>query len=133
MDCPACGAATIACEVSAELREYLPGKEPTVALCRRCLGLHPAPEGEGATEPDFRTISDAFPHGEEEGAIAMALAVGLLDSFALYRREIEALVERVERAGTDPLLVLDRLAADPTVEPATDLRRRRRQLERTLD
>lgn len=133
MDCPACGAATIAFAVPAELREFVPRDEPTLALCRRCLSLHPAPESEASPEPDFERVSDAFPKAGEEGAIAMALAVGLLDSFALYRREIEALVERVERSGTDPLLVLDRLANDPRTEPATDLERRRRHLEQTLE
>jgi hypothetical protein len=133
MDCPKCGAATIAFEIPGELRGYVPGDEPTVALCTRCLTLHPAPETEASAEPDFETVSDAFPRGEDEGAIAMAMAVGLLDSFALYRREIETLIERVEHAGTDPLLILDRLAGDPGTEPAVDLRRRRQHLEGTLD
>jgi hypothetical protein len=133
MDCPKCGAATIAFEIPGELREYVPGDEPTVALCRRCLTLHPAPETEASTDPDFTIVSDAFPRREDEGAIAMVLAVGSLDSFALYRREIEALIEQVEQAGTDPLLLLDRLADDPETEPAVDLRRRRQHLEGTLD
>jgi hypothetical protein len=133
MDCPDCGAATIAFEIPGELREDVPGEEPTAALCRRCLGLHPTPGVEASAEPDFTVVSDAFPQGEDEGTIAMVLAVGLLDSFALYRREIEALIERVERAGADPLLVLDRLADDPGTEPTVDLRRRRRHLEETLE
>ena len=133
MDCPDCGAATIAFEIPRELREYVPGDEPTVALCSRCLTLHPAPETEASTDPDFTIVSDTFPRSEDEGAIAMVLAVGLLDSFALYRREIEALIEQVEQAGTDPLLLLDRLADDPGTEPAVNLRRRRQHLEGTLD
>lgn len=130
MNCPDCASPAIAFEVPVELREYVPGEEKAVALCTHCVTLHPAPEAEATADPDFTGITDAFPRGE--GAIPMALAVGLLDSFALYRQEIETLVERVERAGTDPLLVLDRLAADSGVEPATDLRRRRRHLEQTL-
>lgn len=135
MDCPDCEAATITFEIPPDLREYVPGEERSVGLCTRCLGLHPAPASEAATDPDFTTIVDTFPGSEtpDDGAIAMALVVGLLPTFALYRREIEALTERVERAGVDPLLVLDRLAADPTVEPATDLRRRRGHLEQVLD
>jgi hypothetical protein len=62
----------------------------------------------------------------------MALVVGLLANLALYRSEISDLLERVERAGTDPLLVLDRLARDPDLEPAVDLTGRRRQLEQLL-
>jgi hypothetical protein len=135
MDCCDCGVATVAFEVPPDLREYVPGEEAAVALCTRCLGLHPAPEGEATADPDFTAISSAFSPDNtgENGAIAMALLVGLMPTFALYRPEIEALTERVERAGIDPLLVLDRLAADPDTEPETDLRRRRRQLEQVLD
>lgn len=135
MDCPDCGATTVAFEVPLDMREYVPGGEPTVALCTCCLRLHPVPGVEATDRPGFTRIIDAFPGDEtpNDGAIAMALVVGLLDSFALYRREIESLIERVERAGVDPLLVLDRLAADPDTDPAADLRRRRGQLEQTLD
>jgi len=135
MNCPDCGAKTIAFEIPADLREYVPGEEQSVGLCTRCLALHPAPENEATADPDFTTISDAFSQSgtKEDGAVEMALVVGLCPSFALYRREIEALTERVERAGVDPLLVLDRLAADPDTEPTTDLRRRRGHLEQMLD
>lgn len=131
MDCPDCEAATIGFEIPPELREYVPGEEAAATLCTRCLTLHPAPDAEARADPDFTAISSAFPRDEE--AIPMALVVGLLPSFALYRREIEALLERVERAGTDPLLVLDRLAAEPDTEPATELQRRRGHLEQLLD
>lgn len=130
MNCPDCEAATIAFDLPADLREYVPGGERSVALCTRCLSLHPASEGDTTNDPDFTAISDAFPRGN--GKVPMALVVGLLPSLALYRAEITALTERVERAGTDPLLVLDRLAAEPDVEPATDLRRRREQLAQVL-
>jgi hypothetical protein len=130
MDCPDCGATTIVFEIPVELRKFVPGEERTAALCTRCLTLHPAPENEAAADPQFSAVSDAFPRGEE--AIATAIVVGLLPSFALYRREIEALIERIERAGTDPFLMLDRLADDPDTEPAADLRRRREHLEGTL-
>ena len=135
MNCPDCGAETIPFDVPDELREYVPGEESAVALCSHCLELHPAPRNEATTNPDFTTIIDSFPVSEtpNHGSIAMALIVGLLPSYTLYRREIEALVERVERAGVDPLLVLDRLADDPDLEPETDLRRRRGHLEQLLD
>jgi hypothetical protein len=63
----------------------------------------------------------------------MALTVGLLDSLVLHRATVEALLERVEREGTDPLLVLDRLADDPTLDPKPDLTTRRRQVAQLRD
>ncbi len=114
--------------VPADLREHLPEESEFAAVCTRCLSLEPSENG--SDESDFAAISDAFPDGET-GA-AMALAVGLLDSLALYRSELEALLERVERGGTDPLLVLDRLDAEPEVEPGFDLDRRRTQAEQLL-
>ena len=133
MTCPECGSEQVGFRVPADLREYLPEETEVAALCTYCLTLEPA-DGETASEtadsPDFDRISDAFPAGET--GVAMALAVGLLDSLALCRDEIAALLERVERGGTDPLLVLDRLDADSTVEPHFDLDRRRTQAEQLL-
>lgn len=130
MDCPECGAATLDFPVAEAYREYLPGDEPGAAICRGCLTLHPVASPPDEI-PDFTAISDAFP-SNEDAAVPTALMVGLLSSLALYRQEISALLERVERAGADPLLVVDRLADDPALEPATDLRGRRRQLEQLL-
>ena len=132
MDCPACGAPTVAFTVPPDLREYLPGEESGAALCTRCLRLHPTgvPDDSSGAPPDFSQVSDAFPEGE--AAVPMALLVGLLDSLAQYRAEITALLERVERAGTDPFLVVDRLADDSDVDAAADLPRRRHQLEQLL-
>lgn len=126
MDCPDCHSDTAAFAVPDDLREYVPGDEPALALCTHCLVLHPAPEP--VSEDDFARVSDAFP--TDETAVVMALVVGLLDSLALYRAELEALLERVERGGTDPLLVLDRLAADPELDPQVDLERRRHHVAR---
>lgn len=131
MDCPDCDSPTVAFTVPDDLRGRIPGDEPTLALCTCCLSLHPAPEAETHSNPDFSVVSDVFPTGE--AGISMALAVGLLDSLALYRGELEALLERVEYTGTDPLLVLDRLADDPTLDPQADLRRRRGQVEQFRD
>lgn len=129
MDCPACGTPAIGFAVPADLREYLPGDDPGAALCPSCLRLHPLADPP-ADAPDFSPVGDVFPEGE--AAIPMAILLGLLDSLAQYRTEITALLERVERAGTDPFLVVDRLADDPTVDAAADLKRRRHQLEQLL-
>jgi hypothetical protein len=130
MDCPECGHDTVLFAVEPALREYLPGEEPGASLCPHCLAVRPVTEPP-ETAPDFSPLGDAFP-GEGPAAVPMALLLGLLSSLALYREEIAALLERVERAGTDPLLVLDRLAADPSIESQVDLGRRRHQLEQLL-
>jgi hypothetical protein len=127
MDCPDCGSEAVAFAVSDDLREFVPGNETEVALCTHCLALHPAPTGDTDPKTDLTTVSPTFP--TDDAAVPMALAVGLLDSLAVYRSEVEALLERVERAGADPLLVLDRLAADPDLDPQVNLDRRRQQLE----
>ena len=132
MDCPDCGGGTLPFPVPEEYRSLLPGEEPGAALCRRCLSLHPDPDPDPPGEPpEFQRVSDALP-ANPDAAVPMALAVGLLDSLALYRSEIGDLLAAVERAGTDPLLVLDRLARDPELDPAVDFAGRRRQLEQLL-
>ncbi|WP_290818435.1 DUF6276 family protein [Halovivax sp.] len=127
MDC-SCDVSSIAFPVPADLRECAPGTSEAAAICPRCLAVRPADGGEA--DPDFSTVSDAFPAGE--GGVALALALGLLESLALNRAEIETALEAAERAGADPLLAIDRLLADPNVEPAIDLDRRRVQLESML-
>jgi hypothetical protein len=130
MECPTCGVATVTFAVPEELTPYLPGSESAAALCTRCLSLHPA-DSTPAEAPSFDDVSDAFPT-DPDAALPMALLVGLLGNLALYRSEISDLLERVERAGTDPFLVLDRLAADPAIDAEVDLAGRRRQLEQLL-
>jgi hypothetical protein len=125
MNCPNCDSPTIAFAVPDDLKEHA-NDEPALALCTHCLSLHPATESDADPNPDFTEVSDAFPTGES--ATAMALVIGLLDSLALYRADIEALLEHVERTGTDPLLVLDRLAKDPELDPKVNLTRRRQQV-----
>ncbi|MDS0282202.1 DUF6276 family protein [Haloarcula onubensis] len=130
MSCQSCGGETLAVPVSTELREYLPGDAPAVTVCRACLAMEPtddAPE----TVPDLTAIDDAVPRNAE-AAVPLMLLVGLLDSLALHRAEITALLERVERAGTDPLLVVDRLADSYGAEAHVDLAARRHQLEQLL-
>jgi hypothetical protein len=130
MSCPDCGSETVSVPVPPESRSLLPGDAPGVALCTYCLGLHPEPDPP-TTPPNVQRISDAFPRNPE-AAVPMVLVVGLVESLALYRSEISTLLARVERAGTDPLLVLDRLAHDPDLDPAVDIAGRRRQLEQLL-
>lgn len=130
MDCPDCGSETLAFCVPDDFRELLPGTDPGAAICTRCLALHPHSDPPSDT-PDFQRISDAFP-SDGSAALPLAVLVGLLSNLALYRDEISVLLERVERAGTDPLLALDRLATDPAIETDLDLTGRRRQLSQLL-
>ena len=81
-----------------------------------------------ATPADLAEITPAFPP-EEDAAVPMVLAIGLLTSMALHRDAIDDLLSAVEAAGVDPMLVLDRLQTDPHLDPAIDVSRRRRQLE----
>jgi hypothetical protein len=115
--------------VPERFREHAPDESDHAAVCPECLTLSAA---DSAPEsPRFDRISGAFP--DDDAAVPLALAIGLLDSLALHRRDIEALLEAVEEAGTDPLLILDRLQAQGGVEPVFDLKRRRVQVEQLLE
>ena len=122
MDCDRCGGPTTMYEVPLNLRDYL--DDQYVATCTRCLASQPAEFGDA---PDFSHVSDEFPEGN--AGVAMALALGLLDSLAINRGDIEGLLEAVESEGVDPLLVLDRLSSQGNVRLHFDADRRRRQLE----
>ncbi|WP_254864027.1 DUF6276 family protein [Halovivax gelatinilyticus] len=101
--------------------------EPTVAaICPTCLSVVRRADS-AATNLEFSRISASFPDGE--GGVALALMLGLLDSLVHNRAGIEAALEAAERAGVDPLLVIDRLLDDRSIEPAIDLERRRDKLE----
>jgi hypothetical protein len=128
MDCPNCGAPMVSFAVPERFRDHAPEGSDHAALCPECLTLSTADAA--PADPRFDRISSAFPDGE--AAVPLALAIGLLDSLALHRRDIEALLVAVEEAGTDPLLVLDRLHAQGGVDPAFDIDRRRSQLEQLL-
>lgn len=118
----------VAFSVPGDLVQYLPGEpaqsQPVAAVCPACLAMRPAETAD--THPAFERFGTAFP--TDETAIPMALLVGLLDSLALHREEVSALLARVERGGVDPLLVIRRLDATPEF----DLERRRHQLEQLL-
>lgn len=128
MECPACAGSLVTFRVPGSIRDHAPGE--TAAICTRCLALDPASEASG--DPDFSAIIDAFPGGET-GA-AMALCVGLaVDSLALNREAIDDCMGFVSDRGTDPWLVLERLAASGAIQPEADLGRVRRQLRQLLE
>lgn len=138
MACSACGSDTaIALSLSDEYRDHASAGAAAISVCTHCLTVDPLSTGSRAVdterdeEPDFSRLSDAFPTRPSR-AIPLVLAIDLCSSLATNRSAIESLLEEVERAGTDPLLVIDRLCADPDVEPAVDLERRRHQLEQLL-
>lgn len=130
MSCPRCDADLVAFDVPPALREHAPAA--TAAICTRCLrtfaadgsadavdGLDPA----SPADPDFSAVDPAFPDGE--AGVALALVCGLLESFALNRASIEALVEHAERSGADAFAFFERLDA---AEAVFDLDRRRATL-----
>jgi hypothetical protein len=129
MACPDCDSSLVPFVVPPELREYVFDGPETIAICTRCLSLHQTESVN--SDPDFSRISESFPQGE--AAIPMALMLGLLESLALYRTEIENLFECVERKGADPLLVINRLAAQGSTQPQWDAERRQHQLEQFLE
>ncbi|WP_058992866.1 DUF6276 family protein [Haloarcula sp. CBA1127] len=130
MSCPDCGGDLVSFPVPSDLQQLLPGDAPGASVCRSCLALHPETEPPAAV-PDFTDLDDAIPD-DDGAAVPLLLLVGLLDSLAMHREEITALLERVEREGVDPLLALDRLDASYGEAAHVDLGRRRRQLEQLL-
>lgn len=131
MSCPRCDAALVAFAVPPAIREHAPGAP--AAICTRCLRTFAADESADAValdpaersleDPDFAAVDPAFPTGET-GA-ALALVCGKLESFALNRASIEALVDHAERSGADVFAFFERLDAP---DAAFDLDRRRAAL-----
>jgi hypothetical protein len=128
MTCPDCDADRVVLPVSDDYREFAPEDSTHVSVCRACLRIRPA-DGEADTD-DPTALGDWIPAGDV--GVGVVLLVALLDSLALNRSRIETLVARLERDGTDPLLVLDRLAAVARIDPFVDLDRRRPQLRQFL-
>ena len=132
--CPACDRELVRVSVPEEVREHAPETATVVGSCPRCLrtvALDGSVDAGGDDPLTGPAPPDAIPPGD--GGTALLLAVGLLDSVALNRPAIQALVEHAEAAGADAFLTLDRLAADESVDAHTDLGRRRRQLESMLE
>jgi len=131
MSCPHCDAPVVAFAVPPDLREHAP--DPLTAICTRCLRTFPAaatasdrPDDDAPTDdtdPDFSAVDPAFPAGE--AGVALALACGQLESLALNRASIEALVEHAERSGADAFAFFERLDG---ADAAFDLGRRRSAL-----
>jgi hypothetical protein len=116
--------------VPGEYRDLLQEGE-TVSVCPTCLRIDSSDRQDDpatATPAELADISPAFPP-DEDAAVPMVLAIGLLTSMALHRDAIDELLTAVEAEGVDPMLVLDRLQTDPHLDPAIDVSRRRRQLE----
>ncbi|PSP79219.1 hypothetical protein BRC81_06480 [Halobacteriales archaeon QS_1_68_20] len=125
MECPDCGAGTVAVRVPEDVRSYAPSE--AVAVCTRCLRVHPLDDRPAETT-DPGSVSDALP-ADADAAAALLLAGSLLESVAGNRQAIEALIEHAERAGADPVLAFERLAADPDLDPAVDLAARYRKFD----
>lgn len=125
MSCPHCDAGVVAFSVPVAIRDHAPAAE--TAICTRCLRTFPAASAVVSeaieADPDFADIAPAFPTGE--AGVALALVCGHLESLALNRASIEALIEYAERSGADAFAFFERLDA---TDAAFDLERRRSAL-----
>jgi hypothetical protein len=115
--------------VPSELATYT--ESTALACCRRCLSVTPGDPDDPSSEPPFQSIIRRFPTGTE--GVAFLVLLDKFDSLALNRSDIESLVDYLETNGVDLFLTLNRLLAEPEIEPYLDLSRRRDQLEQLLD
>lgn len=128
MPCQACGNDVVSFTVPPPLRSHAPESGEWAAICVSCLRTHAADCA--PPTPAFEAVHPAFPDGE--GGAALALALGLLDSLALRRADIDDCCSYAERAGADVLLTLNRLATADGFDPHFDADRRRTQLAEML-
>lgn len=128
--CSRCNADAVAIAIPDDLVDVAPVDTASATVCRVCLTLDPLDEVPADTE-SIRTVSEAFPD-DREAAAGIAILVALLESLALNRAAIEGVIDHLEAAGIDALLVISRLRDDPDVRPAVDLDRRLHQLEQLL-
>lgn len=127
MNCRVCeDSRLVVFTVPDEFRTYAPAD--SAGICTECLRVTAVEDSEATSEPDFETVSPAFPAGE--AGIVFALALGKLDSLALNRSAIEELLVAAEKRGVDVFLTLDRLTAPDAV---FELDRRKQQLSQILD
>lgn len=131
MKCSNCGAELISFIIPEELHEYAPNNRSYSAVCQHCLQIESIQNRPKKT-PIFNIISDEIPKNPEV-AILIVLLVNLLSSIALNKDKILALIEQIEQKGVDPILILNRLAADPQINPKIDLNRRRSQLLQIIE
>ncbi len=112
-----------------------PTSVTAASICPQCLAVEPVTDSEASLPAleGSRTdrISQVFP-SSSSAAVPMALGLACCASFAHNRSTLARLLERVEQAGTDPLLTIDRLLDDPGIEPSVALERRRHQIEQLL-
>lgn len=127
--CPRCEGSRFTVDVPADLPTDTDG--PALDCCPQCLSVAPGDPAVVDPEPPFETVVRRFPTGTD--GVALFVLLDSLESLALNRSDIEGLVDRLESNGVDLFLILDRLVADPDIEPAYDLARRRDQLEALLD
>jgi len=92
------------------------------AVSGRSLPPKPAPSERSRTP---RSLGDRSRVPRGRGGVALALACGHLESLALNRASIEALVEHAERSGADAFAFFERLDVP---DAAFDLERRRSAL-----
>lgn len=128
MACPDCDGERVRVPLPEEVQEHAPAEAPALVACTRCLRTWAPADAPEAPSGDATDVSDALPP-DADAAAALVLAASLLSSVARNQPALEALFDQVERAGVDPRLALERLADDPDLEPAVDLRRRLRQFE----
>ena len=133
MSCPACDGEQRSFAVPPSLRPYAPDTAARASLCTTCLRVVAA-DANDVADADATVEWEPLPTGE--AGVAVALLLGLLDSLALRRADVTALLEHAETAGGDPFLTLDRLsemAASGPLEPHVDLDRRTAQLASLVD
>ncbi|MFB6198421.1 MAG: DUF6276 family protein [Halobacteriaceae archaeon] len=130
MDCPNCGDEVIQFSIPSEVRPHLPDQRSGGAICTTCLRVIPI-DDPPTTPPNPSTVSDAFPADSNAAKIIFCI-LALLDSPARYRSEIESLISLAERKGVDPLLILDRIARDESLEPWFDVASRTRTIDQLL-
>lgn len=128
--CSNCNADAVAFAVPGAIREHAPKGTEYASICRVCLTVEPLDEAPAETE-SLAAVSQSLPE-DRDVAATVAVLVGLLESIALNRPAIEAVIDHLEAEGVDPLLVVSRLAADETLTPAIDLDRRLHQVEQLL-
>lgn len=130
ISCSECRADAVAFEVPPDLRSHAPAQAEYAVVCRVCLTVDPIDALPDEMEP-LSVVSDALPE-DPAAAAAVVVLVGLLESLALNRPDIESVVDYLESEGVDALLVLDRLTSDATLRPVIDLERRTDQLTQLL-